>query len=817
MRYLTTVMPWLAVGCAALAAATSCTRPYIQQSEPTGPRNHTQQVLDARHVSTDTVLWYRKPAAMDDYTQAMPLGNGRLGMMPFGGIEQERLLLNEDSLWSGWHEPGNDKADSHEALAAIRAHIASDSPETGGAGRSDPKTIEPLFQQFGSDHGYGKSDFGCYQSFGDVWLETGHQPEQTTDYRRELDLQSGLASVSYVHDGIRFTREYFSSHPAQVSVAHLRADQAGAVNFTVCASSLHKDITISADGGQLVVAGQVDNGEDSPPGMLFEGRYQLVLDGGKLEAIEVDGEAAYRVTGANSATLLIACATNYVLNYPNYLGEDPTLRNQATLARVSDIPYAQLRAEHIADHQRLFQRVALDLGPGGKTELPTDERLRAYKEARDDRGLESLLFQFGRYLLIASSREGGLPANLQGLWCDTNSPPWNGDYHLNINLQMNYWPVDLCALSECARPLVDWVHDLSKAGTRTAEVHYDARGWVAHHTCNVWGFSSPGPWRGIHMYEAEGAAFLAQNLWDHFAFTRDLAYLQDVWPVLEGAALFWLDSLQEVEGGQWLAVSPSYSPEQGPITDGAMYSTQVVYDLFTNCIEAQSILRSNDALAIELGQARARLQPPQVGEHGDLLEWRDADLPIQRSSQTNRHRHFSHLFAMHPGRQILFDRDQELRDAAKQSMLYRGDSATGWSMGWKVNLWARLQDGDHAHLLIGNLIAGRLADNLWGMHPPFQIDGNLGYTAGVAEMLVQSHAGVVDLLPALPSAWSEGSIQGVRARSGLSLNLNWANSALSSAEITSAFEQDITLRYQDTERVLHLQAEETVQLDSLLQ
>ncbi|NQU50340.1 MAG: glycoside hydrolase family 95 protein [Planctomycetes bacterium] len=817
MRILPHISAWLFAGCTALLAFASCAQPSASQNAASESQISVQQTLNARHVSTDTTLWYQQPAAMDNYTQAMPLGNGRLGMMPFGGIEQERLLLNEDSLWAGWFEPGNDKEGSYAALEAIRAHIADDSPETGGAGRSDADTIGSLLRQFGSEHGYGKNDFGRYQSFGDVWLDTGHQPDKTENYRRDLDLQTGIASVSYVHEGTSFRRTYFSSHPAQVSVAHLSSDHQGAIDFTLRTSSLHENITINADGGSLVLVGQVDTGDDASPGMRFEGRYQLILDGGTIQATEVEGQAAYRVSGADSVTLLIAGATNYALNYPNYVGEDPSSRNQATLARLAGIPYAQLKAEHIADHQSLFQRIALYLGDGSRTDLPTDERLRAYKKARDDRGLESLLFQFGRYLLIASSREGGLPVNLQGLWCDSNKPAWNGDYHLNINLQMNYWPVDSCALSECIHPLLDWVHDLKKAGSRTAEIHYNSRGWVAHHTCNVWGFTSPGPFRGVHMYEADSAAFLAQNLWDHFAYTRDKAYLKEAWPVLEGAALFWLDNLQEVEGGKWLAVSPSYSPEQGPITDGAMYSTQIVYDLFTNCIEALSILQSDDALAADLRQARDRLQPLAIGEQGDLQEWRDAELPIQRRSNTNKHRHFSHLYALYPGRQILFDEADTLSAAAQKSMQYRGDGATGWSMGWKINAWARFLDGDHAHLLIGNLIAGRLADNLWGMHPPFQIDGNFGYTAGVAEMLVQSHSSAIHLLPALPSSWSDGSIQGVRARGGVALNLVWADGSLRSVELTSTSEQNIRLRYQDIERTLHLQAGKTIQLNSLLQ
>jgi len=754
--------------------------------------------LTGSAMGGDLTLWYRKPADPKQWEQSIPLGNGRLGAMIGGGIGKDSLILNEDSLWSGWPEPNNDREGSYEALEKIRKLLKN---------KGDTDQVNKLaLEEFCSLYGYGKPDFGAYQSFCNTDFNFGHDPAAVTNYRRDLDLETAVVTVRYSLSGTDYRREYFCSQPDNVLVMRFTASKKEKISFSMGASSLHKNSEVTAKGNGLRLDGQVDTGSAKHPGLKFQAAWKIEAENGHVTR---NGKKIV-VKNADAVTIFWAGATNYKMEYPNYRGDAPGAQNQATLAKVAGKSFEAMREKHIRDYRNLFARVELELGSANRAELPTNERLDAYKKNRNDRGLEALLFQYGRYLLISSSRPGGMPANLQGLWNKSNKPPWNGDYHLNINMQMNYWPVNICNLAECAEPMIAWTRDLTLPGERSAKTHYNARGWVAHHSCNIWGYTPPGPRRGIHMLEAESGAFLCQNIWDYFAFTQNMEYLEKTgWPIIKGAAEFWVDNLQETADG-YLAVSPSYSPEHGPLSDGAYYQTMIIWDLFSNCIAATEILGTDQAFAEELKKLRARLQPPKVGEYGQLSEWRDSSL--EKKANTDTHRHISHMYAIYPGHQIVPGRDGDLTAAAIKSMNFRGDAATGWSMGWKINLWARLLDGNHAMKLVGNFISGRIYDNLWCAHPPFQIDGNFGYSAGIAEMLLQSHAGEIVLLPALPDSWADGRVKGLCARGGPVVDMEWERNSLVSVSIQSQFSGKYVIRYNGIKRELVLEAGKKVTL-----
>ncbi|MBI9017718.1 MAG: glycoside hydrolase N-terminal domain-containing protein [Phycisphaerae bacterium] len=780
--------------------------------------------LYADQVPNCDSLWYQQPPTKWD--DAFPMGNGRLGMVVYGTAD-EYIIFNEDSIWSGWSEKNNDREGSFAALQKIRKLLKEDAP---------PAEINKIaMDDFCSLHGYGKPDFGAYQSFFNAHIDFGHDQEDISNYRRRLDLSTAVADITYVYNNVNYQREYFSSYPGQVSVMRFTADKTGSIDLLFSLSSLHKKTSVIVKDNTLFLDGQVDTGVVGQDGMKFQAQIQFQIKGGKISQTEVVSEIpvgknkivypapAIKIEDADEVVVIMAGATNYKLQWPDYTGGDPSDKNAKVLNAIKGKSYEDLISEHIKDYKNLFDSVKLEIAGTDRSDLPTDTRRKEYKKTVDDPALEVLVFHFGRYLMISSSRPGGLPANLQGLWNNTNSPPWLGDYHLNINLQMNYWPVDLCNLSECMEPLTDWLLDLQKPGAKTAKIHYNSRGWVAHHSANIWGFTSPGPNRGVHMLEAESAAFICQNVWDHYAYTADKDYLKNqAWPLLKGAAQFWVDSLQEVDGG-YLAVVPAFSPEHGPLTDSAYFQVMVVWDLFSNCIKASEILDIDHEFANQLKIMRERLMPLQIGEYGQLQEWRDQNL--EKNVKTDKHRHFSHLYAVYPGKQIITGKDPKFTKAAIQSMNFRGDGATGWSMGWKVNTWARLLDGNRAHKLASTFVSSRVSDALWCLHPPFQIDGNFGYTSGIAELLLQSHIPLkadgafyeIHLLPALPDKWASGSIKGLKARGGVLIDhMSWENKELKNIQVKANTTGKYTFVYKDRKFEVQLKKNAIVSLNKYL-
>ena len=762
--------------------------------------------------SEDLVIWHQKPAPQ--WNQATPVGNGRLGAMIHGKVRSERIQLNEDSLWSGAPQDA-DNPTALEMLPEIR-QLLFDRKFTEAQALAEKHMV---CQGPGSNRGRGaKVAYGSYETLGDLNLTFTHPDDaEPENYRRALDLDTATATVSYKIDGVRFTREIFATAPDEAIVIRLSADKRGALDFHASLSRPEAAETRTVGDSQLLMHGQLWNGE-GPHGMKFAAR--LAVDAGDGDISTADG--GLHITNATEATLLITAATDYRLRLPDWRHGDPEEKSLKLLEAVIGKNVDAMHKAHIEDYQKYFRRVSLDLGGDPAiAKTPTDGRLAAMKEGAADPGLIAQYFQFGRYLMISSSRPGTMPANLQGIWADTVQPPWSADYHANINVQMNYWHAETANLAECVEPLVRYIEFLTGPGSRTAQTHYGARGWTAHTITNPWGFTSPGERPGWGLSPSAGA-WLSQHLWEHYAFSMDEDFLRRALPVLRASAEFGIDWLVEHPDTGKLVAGPATSPENKFITEsgdvgqlcmGPAMEQQLIWDSFQNYLNATRILGIDEPTVAEVEKTLPRMLGPQIGSDGRLMEWSE-----EFKEQEPGHRHVSHLFALHPGRQISRTETPDLADAARKSLLERakhGGGHTGWSRAWMICFWARLGDAEQAEYHAKNLLTGSALPNLFSTHPPFQIDGNFGGVAGVCEMLLQSHAGEIELLPALAPSWKNGSVTGLRARGGYEVDIVWIDGQLASATIRNINgEPERTVRYGEKSITVDFTGQDTITLQA---
>ncbi len=755
----------------------------------------TVSCLSEHNISdTNLQLFYDTPASVWEST--LPLGNGRIGMMPNGGIDNELVILNDITMWSGSEDP---EAVSHDAINYLP--IIQDLLLEG----KNSEAQQMMYQHFrcggqGSAHGNGKdAPYGSFQMLGNMNIKYIYpenvREQEAENYQRRLSLDNAVASTIYNKGDIKYKREYFASHNADVLAINLTANKKKSISFEIDLNRPER-ANISIDNNIITLEGQLNDGHNTDKGVKFITKIEIINKGGSLTS----NDNSLIINDANEALILVSTSTNMLdKDYHNTVDK---LLNDA-----KNTSYKKLIESHISEYKSKFDRVDLNLGEQNNSKT-TNERLVSFQED-NDAAFAALYFHFGRYLIISSTREGGMPMNLQGLWANEVQTPWNGDYHLNINVQMNYWPVEVCNLSELHTPLLDFTKSLMESGHTTAKAFYGADGWVAHMMTNPWRYTAPGEhasWGATNT----GGAWLCAHLWEHYLFTKDEEYLKSIYPVLAGASQFFISSMIREPKNGWLVTAPSSSPEnsfylhdgKGPVSIcmGPTMDAQLVRELFTNTLMASDILGISDETTGHIANIIPQLPSMQISPEGYLQEW----LEDYKEAEPH-HRHVSHLYGLHPSNQISPNTTPELANAARETLNRRGDAGTGWSRAWKVNFWARLQDGNRSYKLLKSLlepamdnemqtIGGGTYPNLFCAHPPFQIDGNLGGTAGIVEMLLQSHDGYIELLPALPDVWHEGHFKGLRARGNAEIDAYWNNNLLQSFSVKADSEGEFKIK-----------------------